>query len=228
MTLPTPLSDTDLERLQALLDGLPEPLQPLDVTALDGYLCGVLLQPSRVEEGHWMPGVLDVEGRPLPQGVDVAPLQALVRRRHAELDAAIGARAWFDPWIFALDDEGSPSEAVLPWVAGFAAAMDRFPALMAIDSPELLEPLALMYLHFDPEDLEDADALLALIEEIEPPPDLAEAVQDLVRSVMLIADVSRPRAQPPAAGKRRPAGPRRPGPGQGSGKGPGKGRGPRR
>ena len=220
MTLPSPLSDTDLERLQALLDGLPEPLQPLDVTALDGYLCGVLLQPSRIEEARWLPGVVDVEGRPLPAGVDAAPLQALVRRRHAELDAAIGTRAWFDPWIFAMDDEGTPSEAVLPWVAGFAAAMDRFPALMAIDSPELLEPLALMYLHFDPEDLEDADALLALIEEIEPPPDLAEAVQDLVRSVMLIADVSRPRAPLPGAGKRRPGGSRRAGPGVGKGRGP--------
>ena len=220
MSSPTPLTDTDIERLQSLLDALPEPLQPLDVTALDGYLCGVLLQPSRIEEARWLPGVMDVEGRPLPAGVDAAPLQALVRRRHAELDAAIGARAWFDPWIFAMDDEGTPSEAVLPWVAGFAAAMDRFPALMAIDSPELLEPLALMYLHFDPEDLEDADALLALIEEIEPPPDLAEAVQDLVRSVMLIADVSRPRAPLPGAGKRRPGGPRRAGPGAGKGRGP--------
>jgi uncharacterized protein len=83
----------------------------------------------------------------------------------------------------------------LPWVAGFAAAMDRFPALSAINDPELLEPLALLYLHFAPEDLEDADALLAVIEEIEPPPDLAEAVQDIVRAVMLIADVSRPRAK---------------------------------
>lgn len=222
MSTPTPLTDTDLEQLQSLLDALPEPLQPLDVTALDGYLCGVLLQPSRVEEAQWLPGVTDVEGRALPPGIDASPLHALVRRRHAELEAAIGARAWFDPWIFAMDEDGeaSPSEAVLPWVAGFAAAMDRFPALMAIDSPELLEPLALMYLHFDPEDLEDADALLALIEEIEPPPDLAEAVQDLVRSVMLIADVSRPRPQPAASARRRPAGPRR--------GGPGKGRGPRR
>ena len=64
---------------------------------------------------------------------------------------------------------------------------------MAMDAPDLVEPLALVYLHFDPADLEDADALAAVIETIEPPSDLAEAVQDLVRAVMLIADVTRPR-----------------------------------
>jgi uncharacterized protein len=86
---------------------------------------------------------------------------------------------------------------VLPWVAGFAAAMDLFPALMRIDSAELVEPLALMYRHFEPEDLEDADALIEVIETLEPPADLAEAVEDLVRSLMLMADVTRPRAKTP-------------------------------
>ena len=127
---------------------------------------------------------------------------ALVRRRHAELSQAINQRDWFDPWVFAFDDAASTTEQVLPWVAGFAAAMDRFPRLMAGNDPALLEPLAILYLHFAPEDLEDADALLALIDEIEPPPDLAEAVQDIVRSVMLMADVSRPRASAKLAPRR--------------------------
>ena len=126
-----------------------------------------------------------------------------MRRRHAELAAAIGERQWFDPWIYPLDDDATPSEAVLPWVAGFAAAMDLFPALMRLDDPELVEPLALLYRHFDADDLEDADALLAVIETLEPAADLAEAVQDLVRSLMLIADVSRPRTSPPPAKPRR-------------------------
>ena len=106
---------------------------------------------------------------------------------------------------FCFDGADSPSEALQPWVAGFAAALDRCPALLALDASELLEPLALLYLHFDPEDLEDADALLEVIETLEPPQDLAEAVQDLVRALMLIADVTRPRAtaprRPPARGR---------------------------
>ena len=205
MTNALTLTDLDIEQLQSLLDALPAPLQALDVVALDGYLCGVLLQPNMIPEVDWWPGVIDVDGRAAPPGLNAQALAALadlVRRRHAELSQAITHRQWFDPWLFALDDATSVSEQVLPWVAGFAAAMERFPALTAIDSPALLEPLALLYLHFDPEDLEDADTLLALIEEIEPPPDLAEAVQDVVRSVMLIADVSRPRAQAPLASRR--------------------------
>jgi uncharacterized protein len=194
-----PMTEDDIGQLQQLLDGVPAPLEPLDVSALDGYLCGVLLQPRPVPAARWLPGVTDVEGRTLPEGFDARAAHALVRRRHAELDRAIERRDWFDPWIFQLDaapGEASVSEAVLPWVAGFAAALERFPALADSDDPALVEPLALLYLHFDRDDLEDADALLAVIDTLEPPTDLAEAVQDLVRALMLIADVTRPRATP--------------------------------
>lgn len=192
------MDDADIAALQALLDAVPAPLEPLDVMALDGYLCGVLLQPRPVPEADWLRHVGDVDGRAMPAGYDPADLHAAVRRRHAELTHAIDHRLWFDPWIIPLDDEASPSASVLPWVAGFATALDLFPALSEADAPELVEPLALLYLHFDPEDLEDAEALLAVIETLEPPPDLAEAVQDIVRALMLIADVTRPRARPPA------------------------------
>lgn len=196
MVNPTPLTEADIVRLQALLDRLPAPLEPLDPVALDGYLCGVLLQPEPVAAERWLKFCTDVEGRPAGKAQALTELHTLLRRRHAEIDRAIRKRDWFDPWIFQLEEDASPSECVLPWVAGFAAAMDLFPPLMRIDDPELIEPLAVIYSHFDPEDLEDADQLLELIEQLEPPADLAEAVQDLVRAVMLIADVSRPRANP--------------------------------
>ncbi len=203
-----PLDDDDVARLQSLLAALPAPLEPLDVMALDGYLCGVLLQPRPIPASAWLCHVLDVDGRPLPPGLDTAELWSLVQRRHAELRDAIDRRDWFDPWILPPEDEQAPvAQAVLPWLAGFATALELFPELMAIDDPELLEPLALLYLHFDPADLEDADALLALIETLEPPAGLDEAVQDIVRALMLIADVSRPRA--PAAAPRRPGAGRR-------------------
>jgi uncharacterized protein len=203
LTPNTPLDDRDLERLEGLLDALPAPLEPLDVSALDGFLCGVLLQPRPVPAAQWQARIADIEGRPAPAGTVPDELLSLVQRRHAELDHAIGHRQWFDPWIFPLDDEASATEGVLPWVAGFAAAMDTFPALMAVDDPELVEPLALLYLHFDPADLEDADALAEVIDTLEPPADLAEAVQDIVRAVMLMADVTRPRSAPLSPTQRR-------------------------
>lgn len=195
-----PPDEVQVRQLEQLLDRVPAPLVPLDVSALDGFLCGVLLQPKVVDAAEWLRWVTDIEGRPLPAGFDAEPLHALILKRHGQLRRAIAARAWFDPWVFELEADAAPSESVLPWVAGFAAAMDQFPALSMRSDPALLEPMALLYMHFDAEDLEQGDALQSLIETLEPPEDLAEAVQDLVRSVMLMADVSQPR---PAAGPAR-------------------------
>lgn len=210
-------SEADLERLQALLDALPAPLEPLDVSMLDGYLCGVLLQPEAVPLAAWLPPLLDTNFEPpASQGGAAGPgsgptptrindeLLALLRRRHKALNVAIAGRQWFDPWIFELDDDADPSETVLPWVAGFAHALDAHPALMRLPEEPLLEPLAALYLHLDPEDLEDADTLLEEIESLEPPADLEEAVEGLVSAVLMLADVSRPLR--PAPG-RAPSGP---------------------
>lgn len=213
-----PLSAAEFDALDHALAAWSAPAQALDVVALDGYLCGVLLQPVAVPEARWLPGVFDAQGAGEPgpaaggppPGEAGARIAALVRRRHAELDAAIGARRWFDPWIFELDDpELPPHAATLPWVAGFAAALERFPGLLARDEAQLLEPLAVLYAAFDPEDLEDADALLAEIDTLEPPGTLQEAVEDLVTSVLRLADVARPQrlAGPPR--RPRPRQPRR-------------------
>jgi uncharacterized protein len=200
---PDGLDEQDIQQLQDLLDRVPEPLQPLDVSAVDGFLCGVLLQPNNIPPARWLPGITDLDAHALPVGFDASLLQALVLRRHQQLERAIAAREWFDPWVFELDEAASVSESVLPWVAGFAAAMDRFPGLMRLHDPQLLEPLSLIYLHFDAQDLEDADALQQVIDTLVPPADLGEAVQDIVRSIMLLADISRPVARAPVA-RRRP------------------------
>lgn len=193
--------DQQIQQLQDQLDRVPAPLQPLDVSALDGFLCAVLLQPAPVPARDWLRWILDVEGRAPPPGFDAERVRVLLQRRHAVLQRAIAARQWFDPWIFELDGAATVAESVLPWVAGFAAALERFPALDRLEDPQLLEPLALLFMHFDADDLDDADALLQLIDTLEPPADLAEAVQDVVRSVMLLADVTQP--LPSAAPARR-------------------------
>ena len=195
-----PLSDAERDRLEALLDAVPPPLEPFDLSALDGFLVGVLLQPRAVPPARWLPFVPDAEGRSPPPGLALGPLQALVQRRHAELERAIAARQWFDPWVFELEadeqgDEPLPSQVVLPWVAGFSAALEVFPALLQIDDAALREPLAVLYANFEPEDLEDVDDLRELIDEIAPPETVAEAVENLVRCALLLADVSRPRAR---------------------------------
>jgi uncharacterized protein len=217
------LSDTEIARLQALLDEvarLAPALDPLDASALDGFLCGVLLQPQAVPEERWWPFVADAEGRAAPAAcaAPLAALAPLVRRRHAALGEAIAARRWFDPWIFELEGTASPTESVLPWVGGFALAAERFPALLRGDETALAEPMALLYQHLAPEHLEgleDEPALAAALEALEPPEDLAEAAKDLVQAVLLLADIGRPLTlTPPPAPPGRTA-PARAGPGPG-------------
>lgn len=233
-----PWSERELDELQSLLDRVPAPLEPLDVSMLDGFLCGVLVQPRPVPAERWLAHVADADGRALPRSFDATRLHALAMRRHAELNTAIAQRQWFDPWVFELDDDGpdeddegegdaegdashgeSPAavDAVYPWVAGFATALELFPQLIEHDSPALTEPLALLYRHLDPDDLEDADELLAEIESLEPPAELSEAVEGLVRATLLLADVGRPLA---------PAGPARPGAARHGAAGPGASRRP--
>ncbi|MET0332859.1 MAG: YecA family protein [Rhizobacter sp.] len=211
--LAAPLSEHDIDELQALLDRVPAPLEPLDVSMLDGYLCGLLVQPVRMPASRWLPFITDADGRALPANFNATRLHELAQRRHAELHDAISNRQWFDPWVFELDgdDDDAPAdaEAVYPWVAGFATAMEHFPELMQRDAQALTEPLALLYRHLDPDDLEDADELLAEIDTLEPPEDLATAVEELVRATLLLADVGRP--VPNSKAKPKPP-PRRPGP----------------
>ena len=194
--LSAPLSERELDELQTLLDAVPAPLEPLDVSMLDGFLCGLLIQPVRIAAERWLPHITDADGRALPPRFDASRLHELAQRRHAELNDAISRRQWFDPWVFELegedDDEPSEVDAVYPWVAGFATAMELFPDLMRRDAQLLTEPLALLYRHLSPDDLEDADELLAEIDTLEPPEDLSEAVECLVRATLLLADVGRP------------------------------------
>jgi len=193
-------SEREIDELQDLLDAVPAPLEALDVATLDGFLCGVIVQPRRIVPERWLPFVTDGDGRPLPTGFDARRLRELAVRREAELRRAIERREWFDPRVFELEDDDAASpadgvDAVYPWVAGFAAAMEIFPGLLEGDDEAVVEPLALIYRHLDPDDLEDADALLAEIESLEPPADLAAAVEELVRATLLLADVARDRSR---------------------------------
>ena len=202
------LDEHAIDRLQSLLEALPAPLEPLDVTMLDGFLCGVLVQPVPVPADRWLPYVTDVDGRAPDATLALEPLHALVLARHAELADAIQRRRWFDPWVFELepaqgDDEASPSEVVLPWIAGFAAALERFPALLDSAGADAREPLATLYAHFDPTDLEEVGDLADDIAAQEPPDTADEAVEDLVRCTLLLADAMQP--QPPAQAQRRPS-----------------------
>jgi uncharacterized protein len=190
------LSPQELDELSELLAAWPPALEALDASMLDGLLAGVLLQRRRPARSEWLGLITNPQGLAWPRGeAAMGParerIEGLALHRLAELDEAIEQRQWFDPWVWADDDE-SP-ESVLPWVLGFALAQEHFPELTDNQAPELLQALALIYQHLDADDLEDAEALVEEMESIEPPEDLSDATERLVRAVLLLADISRPR-----------------------------------
>jgi len=82
---PTPapardLTDAEFAELDDLLAATPDPLEPCDAVMLDGYLCGVLVQPVLLEPATWLPHVFDFEGQPLPDDVDAAWAAEVERR----------------------------------------------------------------------------------------------------------------------------------------------------
>jgi uncharacterized protein len=170
------LNDAELDELGLLLEATPAPLDALDVPMLDGFLAGVVVQPQPVPEADWLRWVFDGdEGRALPADVDPAWLarcRSLILRRRDVLQAGLADEGWFDPIV--LDTERAPppseyeaplpehSRALLPWVAGFRLAQERFPALLAETDDEVASALGRLYRHLPAANDEQRDLIAAL------------------------------------------------------------------
>ena len=125
------LTDAEFAELDDLLATTPEPFEPLDAVMLDGYLCGVLVQPVLLEPATWLAHVFDFDGRPLPDGTDPAWLArttALIMRRHGALNRALEEDGWFDPLVLEPDDE-APAD-------GDADSVDAAPAARTIPTED--------------------------------------------------------------------------------------------
>jgi uncharacterized protein len=212
---PTPapardLTDAEFAELDDLLAETPEPLEPLDVVMLDGYLCGAIVQPVLLEPATWLAHVFDFEGRPLPDAVDATWKQrttALISRRHAALNRALAEDGWFDPLVLEADDEAdgadaAPDEAdpasklppvsrsLMPWVAGFQHAAGCFPDLEEIEDDGVMASLARLYRHL-PAETDEERELVALLDREQPLTDLDDAIEDLVATVADLYDLTR-------------------------------------
>jgi uncharacterized protein len=154
------------------------------------------LRARPLPAAQWLRWVLDIEGRPVTDpAADFA--RTLVVARADTLHRAIAQRQWFDPWVFELVEgdrggSGSPADALVPWAAGFAMGVERFDLPLPDPCRAADEPLALIYRFLDTEDWPHAAAISAVIDEIEPPASLGDAVEDLVRAVLLLADLTGP------------------------------------
>lgn len=201
------LTDAEFEELDELLAKTPEPFEPLDAVMLDGYLCGVIVQPVLLETEAWLPHVFDFDGQPLPDDADPAwreRVTALILRRHAALNRAIAEDGWFDPLILELDDFNPPrtddpaaslnpvSQALFPWVAGFQHAMESFPDLLELPDPAIDVALARLYRHL-PAQTDEEREVVATLDKEHPLATLDEAIEDLIVIVADLEDLTRDR-----------------------------------
>ncbi len=203
------LTDADFAELDDLLAATPEPLQPVDAVMLDGFLCGVIVQPLLLEPAAWLPHVFDFDGQPLPDDVDPVWYErttALILRRHAALNHAMAEDGWFDPLILEFDDEhprelppeGEPdplaglsevSQSLMPWVAGFQHAALCFPDLSDMPDDAVMTSLARLYRHL-PAETDEEREVVATLDREHPLKTLDEAMEELVVTVADLYDLT--------------------------------------
>ena len=208
------LTDAEFAELDELLTQTPEPLEPVDVVMLDGFLCGVLVQPVLLETATWLPHAFDFDGTPLPDDVDAAWLErttALILRRHAALTRAIAEDGWFDPLVLEADEDQAAappaeganddheqllaslhpvSQPLMPWVAGFQHATQCFPDLSELSDDAVLSALARLYRHL-PAETDDEREVVATLDREQPLTTLDDAIEDLVIAIADLSDLTR-------------------------------------
>lgn len=203
------LTDAEISELDDLLAMVPEPFESLDVAAVDGYLCGVLAQPTAIDAETWLPGLFDWNWGE----AGVAPLTpsaagwheakheralALIRRRYESLNRAIFEDRWFDPVVMVAEDEqGRPLEgqaameaSIGPWVMGFEHAQNLFPQLAELPIQEVQDLMACLWRHLPAKSDEEVAYAKALDDE-HPLKNLDEAIEDLVANVVELIDLGR-------------------------------------
>ena len=215
------LNDEEFLELDDLLASVPEPLEPLDVVMLDGYLCGVIVQPVLTASDDWLPFVFDAGGHRWGEaepGPEQQRARALILRRHSALNRTIAEFGGFDPFILEPSDdapvegeedakttpEGAAAEpdavttdrdpiadAMLPWVAGFEQALHAFPALVEMGDPAVDVTLARLF-RFLPETGEESRAVAAVLARERPLASLDDAIAELVGAVAELYDLTEP------------------------------------
>ena len=214
----TDLNDAEFAELDELLASTPEPLQPVDVVMLDGFLCGMIVQPVLRQPQEWLHHVFDFDGNALPADVDAAWLErttSLVVRRYNALNRALVEDGWFNPLILEPDDEadgdaeaeptaeadgdaegGEPeaanpvSQALLPWAAGFLHANLTHPELTEMADDAVAISLARIYRHL-PAETDDEREVVATLDREAPLASLDDAIEELVAAVADLDELTR-------------------------------------
>ena len=197
----TDLSDAEFAELDDLLAQVPEPLEPLDVVMLDGYLAALVVQPEPVDTERWLAHVFDAGGHRWGEA-EASPEQRrareLILRRHAAINRSLAAHGGFEPYLYeTAGDRPETADApernpiagvVVPWVAGFEFAISVFPGLLGLEDDVVKFALAHLF-RFLPAESEDEEKLVRQMRAEFPITTLDRAVDEVITSVATLYEV---------------------------------------
>jgi uncharacterized protein len=194
------LNDAEINELDDLLAAVPAPCEAVDAVMLDGYLCGVIVQPVLLTPEQWLPPIFGENGLPTPGGEGWTQAQHtrllnLIERRKEEVLKGILEDGWFDPIVPQLEDDDGKlltgkdaMEGLGYWVAGFEWALAHFPQLEDMAAPGVPDLLDSLWRHLPEQDETQAEMTKALDQE-HPLRNLDEGIQALVFDVVDLAEI---------------------------------------
>jgi uncharacterized protein len=197
------LSDAELAELDELLAQVPEPLEPLDVVMLDGFIAAIVVQPELIDAERWLPYVFDAgghrwgEAEPSPEQLRA---RELIARRHAAINRSLAEYRRFEPLILEPDEPAdaaagaeagldATARAIRPWVAGFEFAASIFPGLAGVDDDAVATTLARLY-RFLPAEGADEQEVVAIVAREIPIASLDAAIDDVIACVADLYDLT--------------------------------------
>ncbi len=147
MTQNPPMSEAELDELEAYLDSELVPSRSLSLEGLHGLLTAIAVGPAEVPASEWVPRVWGDEGEPRFTSDDHEDrIQYLMNRLAVDVVASLGERDDFAPVIY-LTPEGRFEESTgFEWAGGFLEGISMReqawrPLLDDEDLAQLLAPV---------------------------------------------------------------------------------------
>ncbi|MDX9767872.1 MAG: UPF0149 family protein [Ectothiorhodospiraceae bacterium] len=168
MTVSSALSDDELDLLQELLRSEVVPQTAMQLSAFDGYLTAIALNPDLIPPSRWLPWLWDLEeGAAAPEFQDMAQaeqMMGLVLRHYNDVMTAVNAGR--PAPLFAADDEDRLRVDL--WAGGFVLGFQLFGEQwlkqLLDEQPEMLATILLFGTDLGEESLsehpEDIDAIM--------------------------------------------------------------------
>jgi len=151
MNTTQPLTEDDLDELDAFLMSDEMPEEGMDISTLDGFLAAIVLNPNMIMPSQWLPWVWDMDNA--EESPEFASIEEASRisgyiMRHYNMALLSIDGGWFEPLLFSLaQPDGSEFYDAEGWCAGFMLGVSMFPDIwqpVLENYPEMIGPMVLL------------------------------------------------------------------------------------